>query len=226
MCPGRFSREALSSIRADVGPLVWSAEYQGVPRPAEGNRFKRHWFRIVDAVPVEARRVRYWDKAGSTDSGDFTVGVLMAEHEGRYYVEDVMRGQWSAHAREAILRQTAELDTQAHGGGVRIWIEQEPGSGGKDSAQASIQNLAGFAVSAERVSGDKLVRAEPLAAQAEAGNVVLVRGAWNGAYLDELGAFPNGTHDDQVDASSGAFNKLALGVRVGLQAARVTESPF
>jgi predicted phage terminase large subunit-like protein len=57
-------------------------------------------------------------------------------------------------------------------------------------------------------------RADPLAAQWQAGNVKLVRGAWNKAYLDEMEAFPAGSHDDQVDASSGAFNKLALAQQI------------
>jgi len=125
--------------------------------------------------------------------------------DGFYLIEDVVRGQWSALERERILRQTAELD----GPGVAIWIEQEPGSGGKESAEASVRSLAGFTVHAEPVTGAKDVRAMPFAAQCEAGNVRLVRGAWNGAFIDELMSFPSGTHDDQVDAAAGAFNKLA-----------------
>src|SRR5262249_54039895 len=84
----------------------------------------------------------------------------------------------------------------------------DPGSAGKEVAEDKVKMLAGFPVHAERVTGDKAVRAEPFAAQAEAGNVRLVRGPWNAAYVDELTAFPNGANDDQVDGSSGAFNKL------------------
>jgi predicted phage terminase large subunit-like protein len=207
LCPSRFSAEALAEIKLDVGSLGWSAEYQGSPTRPEGNRFKRDWFIIVDASPDEATRVRYWDKAGTAGDGDYTVGVLMARVGGIYYVEDVVRGQWSSGERERIIRQTAELDrAQGH---VTAWIEQEPGSSGKDSAEATVRNLAGFDVHVERPTGDKAVRAEPYAAQCEAGNVRLVRGPWNGAYIEELTSFPNGAHDDQVDGSSGAFNKLA-----------------
>jgi phage terminase large subunit-like protein len=49
----------------------------------------------------------------------------------------------------------------------------------------------------------------PLASQWNAGNVKLLRGDWNAAYLSEIASFPFGTNDDQVDASSGAFGKLA-----------------
>ena len=207
LCPERFSEGALEDIQDDVGGVVWTAEYQGTPRQPEGNKFKRHWFPIVNEVPAEARRIRYWDKAGTKDDGDYTTGVLMAEAMGRYFVEDVVRGQWSDLERDRSMRTTAELD----GPEVEIWIEQEGGSGGKDSASATIRNLAGFTVHAETASGNKETRAGPFAAQCEASNVFLKRAHWNAAYINELCAFPNGTNDDQVDGSSGAFNRLALG---------------
>ncbi len=69
--------------------------------------------------------------------------------------------------------------------------------------------LSGYSVFADRVTGSKISRAEPLAAQAEVGNVTLVKSYWNSVFLDELLTFPNGLHDDQVDAASGAFSKLA-----------------
>ena len=72
----------------------------------------------------------------------------------------------------------------------------------------TVKDLAGHNVRAERVTGSKWDRAQPFAAQCEAGNVKLLRGKWNRAYLDELSMFPHAAHDDQVDASSGAFNKV------------------
>ena len=204
--PARFDEVDLERIRTVLGTQSFTALYQQRPTALEGGLFKRGWFDIVQAVPVQVRRVRYWDKAGTDSDGDYTAGVLIAmDGDGLYYVADVVRGQWSALERERIIRQTAELD----GRDVPIWVEQEPGSGGKESAQATIRALAGWTVRAERVTGDKLSRAQPFAAQCEARNVKLVRGAWNAAYLDELTMFPNGRHDDQVDASSGAFAKLA-----------------
>ena len=131
--------------------------------------------------------------------------------DGVIYIEDVVRGQWSSGERNAVMHQTAQLDAHRYQNQVHIWTEQEPGSGGKESAEATIRLLAGYPVHAETVTGSKEVRAEPFAAQAEAGNVRLVRGAWNQDYIDELASFPTGTYKDQADASSGAFNKLALG---------------
>lgn len=209
LCPGRYSLEALQSLKRDVGSLSWHALYQGVPRAPEGNRFKRSWFKFVEFAPYKASRVRYWDRAATEGGGDHTVGVLMAFADGTYYVEDMVRGQWSSGARDNVIRETAEGDSARYNHSVQTWVEQEPGSSGKDAALAAVRLLAGFSIRADKVTGSKEVRADPLAAQAEAGNVCLVRGPWNGAYLDELCAFPNGTHDDAVDASSGAFAQLA-----------------
>jgi predicted phage terminase large subunit-like protein len=189
-----------------LGSYAFEALYQGHPSPPGGGMFQRDWFTIVNAAPSDAARCRYWDKAGTEGGGDWSCGVKIArDNDGTFYIEDVVRGQWSALQRERIMRQTAEMD----GGNVSIGLEQEPGSGGLESAQSSVRNLAGFPVYAEKVTGEKQVRAMPFAAQCEARNVKLVKGNWNGAYIEELASFPYGSHDDQVDASSGAFAKLA-----------------
>jgi predicted phage terminase large subunit-like protein len=204
--PERFDEVDLARIRATLGSYYFTSLYQQRPAPAEGDIFRRSWFSVVDAHPATADRVRYWDKAGTEGGGAHTAGVLMSRVDDLYHIEDVVRGQWSALEREMVIRQTAEAD----GKSVAVWVEQEPGSGGKESAEATVRNLAGFIVHAERVTGDKVTRARPFAAQAEAGNVRLVRGGWNAAFLDEAITFPNGKFKDQIDAASGAFNKLAV----------------
>lgn len=208
--PSRFDEDDLERIRAVLGTPSFTALYQQRPTPPEGGMFKRQWFEIVGAAPRQATRVRAWDKAGSDDTGDYTVGVLLArDTDGVFYVEDVVREQLSDLGREKTIKVTADAD-KAKYGNVKIWIEQEGGSGGKDSARLTIRNLAGHEVRKERPTTDKALRAGPFAAQCEAENVKLVAGAWNTAYLNELAGFPYGAHDDQVDASSLAFNKLAL----------------
>jgi len=176
----------------------------------DGNIFKREWFTgtLPERPAFLSQWVRYWDKAGTQDGGDYTAGVLMGKAGSLFYVLDVVRGQWSPAKRIEMIKQTTQMDAQMCPR-YSIWQEQEPGSGGKESALATIADLAGYDVHAETVTGSKVVRANPFAAQAEVGNVKLIAGAWNAAYIDELCAFPNGPHDDQVDASSGAFNKLA-----------------
>lgn len=175
----------------------------------EGGMFRREWFRVVEAGPKRASRIRYWDKAGTADGGAYTAGVLMAADDDAFFVDDVVRGQWSSGDRNKIMLQTTQAD-RAKYGQVTTWVEQEPGSGGKESAELTIRMLAGFPVYAERVTGSKEDRARPFAAQCQAGNVSLVNGPWVSNYLDEIAAFPAGRYKDQVDASSGAFNKLAL----------------
>jgi predicted phage terminase large subunit-like protein len=174
----------------------------------EGDMFKRGPVTIIKEAPASMIRwIRYWDKAGTEGGGDWTAGVLMCKCGREYIVLDVVRGQWSAAQRKQIMHQTAQLDAAQYPA-VEIWVEQEPGSSGKESAENTIADLAGFSVFAETSTGSKVIRANPLSAQWEVGNVKLLEGAWNKTYLDEMAAFPNGVHDDQVDASSGAFAKL------------------
>ena len=90
-----------------------------------------------------------------------------------------------------------------------VSIPQDPGQAGKDQAQSIVRDLAGYNARSSTESGDKATRADPLAAQAEAGNVDVLQGEWNGPFFDELGVFPNGAFDDQVDGASRAFNALA-----------------
>ena len=69
--------------------------------------------------------------------------------------------------------------------------------------------LLGFNFHAVRSTGDKVTRAGPLSSCSERRNVLLVRGNWINAFLDEAEVFPEGEHDDQIDASSNALNTLA-----------------
>jgi predicted phage terminase large subunit-like protein len=209
LCPERYTLERLLKIAKRIGQYFWGALYQQWPRPREGNFFKRAWFsQFVDAIPAGVKRVRYWDKAGAAEGkGDYTVGLLMAwDQEGYFYIEDVVRGQWTAHTRNKTIRATAELDKQTYGK-VITFIEQPPGLA-KESTDEVIRLLAGFSVYADRVSANKEERAEPFKAQCEAGNVRIKRAPWNKAYIDELCNFPTGANDDQVDGSSGGFNRL------------------
>jgi predicted phage terminase large subunit-like protein len=209
--PEAFPPDTVAQLKRDLGGLRAAGQLQQRPVPLEGGMFKRLWLsRVVDEPPEGAQWLRFWDLAATPNGGDYSAGVLMGRSlEGAYYVADVRRGQWSADERNRIMRQTAEADRQRFGDGAQVGFELQPGSAGKESGEFLIRYLAGFNVYAERSTGGKDVRAMPLAAQCEAGNVFLVRGEWNAAYVDELCAFPNGQKDDQVDGSSGAFNRLA-----------------
>ncbi len=206
LCPERYPLARLQRMRRRIGEFFFGALFQQRPRPRDGGMFSGS-LAFVDAVPVGVTRVRYWDKAGAAPGkGDWTVGVLLAHLDGITYIEDVVRGQWQAHERNKKIKETAELDRAR--GKVTHWIEQPPGLG-KEATDAVIALLQGFVVYADPVKGDKVERAEPFAAQWQASNVKLVRAEWNRVYLEELRSFPTGKNDDQVDGSSGGYNKLA-----------------
>lgn len=207
--PVRLSRPILKELEANLGQYGYAGQVGQNPVPPGGGMFKTDHFQILTSSinPVnKIKTVRYWDKAGTADGGAYTVGVKMTLLKGgRFLVEDVKRGQWSSEERERIIKQTAEAD----GRNVTVMIEQEPGSGGKESAENTIKNLVGFVCRKDRPSGDKVYRADPLSVQVNNGNVLLLSARWNDKYIDEFKFFPFGTYKDQVDASSGAFNFLA-----------------
>lgn len=206
-----LDRTAYMATLAYLDPLTrqqlldgnWDAE-------VEGELFRREWFPIVEHGPRDGRVVRYWDLAataprpGATDP-DWTVGGKVLCQRGQYWVLDVRRIRTTPKGVDDLVAQTAKED----GKGVEIHIEQEGGASGKlviDRFQRDV--LPGYPVSGHPPSGDKVTRARPASSAAEAGNVLLVRGPWITPFLDELGLFPYGDHDDQVDVLSGAVAVL------------------
>lgn len=208
--PELKSKEFLLERKQLLTNAGWQSIYQQNPIIEGGGFFPVEQFDYVERQPAKTKvrkSIRYWDKAGTEGDGMFSAGVLMEElHDNTFVVSNVVRGQWGALQREARIRQTAEMDNRDRR--VEVWIEREPGSGGKESAENTVRNLRGFVVKIDLVTGPKETRAEPYAAQVQAGNVKLVRAEWNREYLSELEVFPNGKYKDQVDASGGAFNKL------------------
>lgn len=181
----------------------WNIRYQA------GAIFRREHFRMVEAIPAgPRRRVRYWDRAATEKGGDYTVGALLSiGNHNDIVIEDIVRGQWSPGGVEKTITATATRD----GKDVAVWLEQEPGASGVADVQYLIRQLIGYNAYANKKTGSKLDLAKPFAAQVEAGNVSVLRRPWAELLLRELEAF-DGTgsgHDDQVDACSGAFNKLS-----------------
>jgi predicted phage terminase large subunit-like protein len=211
--PELKSIEFLRKQREPMTQAGWESVYQQNPIIVGGGLFPVEKF----GEPLKARpdrsqikkSIRYWDKAGTQGDGAYTAGVRLDWlKEGGFVVSDVVRGQWSFYEREQRIKQTAAMDN-AEGQSCDIWVEQEPGSGGKESAERTVLNLAGYNVFRDRVKGDKELRAEPYAAQVQAGNIRLVASQrWNRDFLDEHETFPNGKYKDQVDAAGGAFAKL------------------
>jgi predicted phage terminase large subunit-like protein len=122
----------------------------------------------------------------------------------------IERFRKSAGGRDESIRTTAREDRARYQNiPYAIRVEQEPGSSGKDAGQAIVRYLDGYDVRSVPVSGDKETRARPFASQAEVGNVRMVVGGWNKAFLDEAIGFPLGKFDDQIDAVSLAYTSLA-----------------
>ncbi len=183
-------------------------------RPAGGLYFKANQAPIVSVVPDKIISIcRAWDLAATEQtpqnkSPDKTAGVLMARlRNGQFIVLDVFTGCLNASGVRQAVRSIAMQDRINYRCN-NIHIPQDPGQAGKEQAQSYVGFLAGFNVQTERVNGSKINRAEPFASQWQQGNILLLRGDWNKPYTNELSSFPDGLHDDLVDASADAFNYL------------------
>jgi len=218
--PIRMPWAVLKDMEADLGQYGFAGQVGQNPTPPSGGMFKIDKFIMIDKLPSEVnfvKTVRYWDKAGTDElvskDPDYTVGVKMSLlKSGKYIVHDVVRGRWESQEREAKIKDVAEAD----GPSVIVWVEQEPGSGGKESAQATIRNLAGYSAHRESPVGNKIARADTLSVQVNEGNVMLLKGEWNAPYKTEIGFFPFSKHKDQTDATSGAFRALGNSKNAGM----------
>lgn len=190
---------------------TWGALCQQLPRPADGNLFKPDMMSVVEAIPAGCRItwVRGWDVAATEGGGDYTAGpkigrISGGEHNGKFIVVDVIRGQWGPDNRDRIMKNAAIADGRTSFQDY----PQDPGAAGLSQVVQWVKNVPGYPIKFGPESGDKETRASPYAAQVNVGNVILLAGEWNRAYKEELRAFPSGTFDDQVDGSSRAFNRL------------------
>lgn len=223
-----LDREAYEKSLAKLDPITrrrlregdWSIKDMGL-------LFQRSWFEAVTAYPGGMYAVRYWDKAASqkmrgTDPA-YTAGILMAtKGDGIFYLLDIQHLQGTPKMVQDLIKQTAFIDRARTDHGflksVHIYQEQEPGSAGVDVIDHYTREvLVGFPFFADKVTGSKVDRASSYSSAAEAGNIKIFIGSLDGSqagvrdidgYLDELEAFPEGTHKDRVDASTGAFNML------------------
>lgn len=226
LCPELHTEEEYRALRDGkfgdgIGamlPALFAALYQGKPLREGSGLFSRSWVRILDLPPaLYSARVRYWDLAASkTRAGraksldrDYAVGTLgMRTREERYVIEHVERLRGTAQDVDQAILRCAERD----GHRVPIRIEKEPGSSGELYAAYLTRRLAGWSVTFVPSTGDKETRFRPFASQCQAGNVEIVRAAWNDPWFAELEvAFAGAPHDDQADSASGAFAALCGG---------------
>ena len=175
-------------------------------KPSAGLYFQKGYFEIIDAIPQTREKIRYWDRAATkkteTNDPDFTVGIKLEKDANNIlYITDIVRIQDSPLGVQTVIKNTAIRD----GVNVRIGIEEDPGQAGISEAEHLTRFLQGFNVKRNRVTKDKVTRAMPVSAQAEAGNIKVLRAPWNDEFFKELENFPEGAHDDQIDSLSGSF---------------------
>jgi len=218
----RLPRPVLKEYRARLGEYGYAGQVLQNPSPPGGGMFKRPYFnKRVKAAPWNCERILAVDRASTQDGGCYSALVLMAkDHEGNFYVEHCVHGQWEPQERNRQIKAEALRCRSRYGPNHQpvIYIEAERGSTGLESFQNIVRMLAGFIVKEDQPTGSKDVRAEPWSTACSAGIVSVVEdGTWNvEGYIEEHCLFrPDaavkrlGKWKDQVDASSMAFNLLA-----------------
>lgn len=178
----------------------------------KGNMFKRDWFPVVESAPAYRRRCRFWDMAASEQTKrnkepDYTVGALVSEDKGIFYIEDIVRVRKTTKQTEELQYTCARQD----GYSTMVREEQEPGSSGVSVIDNKLRIIfKGYDYRGIRSTGSKADRASPMSAAAERGHICIVKGCRNvDDFFNEAESFPGGIHDDMVDAVSGAFNQLS-----------------
>lgn len=202
--PEKHNSEALRRMEK-AKPYVFAGQYRQRPSPPDGGVIKPDMMTIVDAMPTNVVEwCRGWD-LGASEGGDYTAGGKVGRlSDGRYIIANVVREQFATDKRDTLIKTTAKNDGLL----LKQSLPQDPGQAGKSQVLAFAKLLAGHNVHFSPESGDKVVRATPLASQINAGNVLMLKGAWNDAFKDECRLFPNGKFDDQVDSVSRGFNGL------------------
>jgi predicted phage terminase large subunit-like protein len=200
--PERESREALEAIKAEVGSLLFSAQYQQQPVPAEGNLIKRSWFPAYDALPAgpsATRIVQSWDVAMMTSGhNDYSACSTWLLHKNDAHLVHVYRGRLEyPDLRRKVIGLAAE-----HRATTVLIEDAGPGMNLLQDFRATMPSGMTRPIGV-KPEGSKVDRMAAQSAKIEAGHVYLPKSAaWLGEFLTELLSFPNGRHDDQVDSVS------------------------
>lgn len=185
-------------------------------KPARKDYWDRDRLQSREGLPLAhevVSRVRAWD-FGATSDGDWTVGARLALlSSGLVVIEDVLRFRGDPSVVRARFGATALADIELDARCVQV-IPQDPGQAGVDQVASYQREFPQIEIRARRPTGDKATRFGPVSARALAGNLAIVRAAWNDALHNELESFPDDTNDDQADALSDAFAELSTPRRV------------
>lgn len=216
--PDRYGEVELADLEESMGAYAAAAQLQQRPAPREGGMVQANWIIPIsaDAVPAKVeKRVRWWDLAASVNKRqdpDYTAGALVSIRSGIYYIEDIVRLRGTPYQVEQAVLATATRDPE----GTLIYMEQEGGAGGLNTIDHYAREvLVGWPFRGMRSTGSKEKFVETLSAAMQAGNVKMVKGTWNAPFVEECTTFPNGRHDDMIDAVSKACSLMRKTKRIG-----------
>jgi predicted phage terminase large subunit-like protein len=203
--PERYNVDALEQIRKAIGPRDWSALYQQNPVSDEGDYFSRDMIRYYDFDEIDTSHLNYycaWDLAiGQRDRNDYSVGIVVGVDEyDTLYVVDVVRGKYDGFELVEQILDLYETWRPSIVGIERGHIEMALGPFLQKRTRERGLNEAYFK-DLKVGKRDKEARARAIQGRMQQGMVYFPKDAiWTGPMVAELLRFPNGTHDDQVDA--------------------------
>jgi len=197
--PERYPIEVLEKIRSSIGGRAFESLYQGSPTIAGGQIIKREWWRYFGEFPHFIRKLHSWDTAFKDKTqNDYSVCTVWGESQNGYYLLDVWRGRVEFPELKRVAVALYERDIPD------VVIVEDKASG--QSLIQELQRNTRIPVLPVKVDINKVARANSATPLIEAGRVFLPENApWLFDYIEELSAFPNATHDDQVDSTTQAL---------------------
>jgi predicted phage terminase large subunit-like protein len=210
--PVRYDAESLARLEAQMLELGGSdailAQLEQSPKVGTGSKFLLEWLPVIQPHEVPADVPlghRGWDWAsgeGATADRTADARVARSPTTRKFFLWDTHAMRGGPGAVDAFVRRRHAEDPPS----LHWSIPRDPGATGRLFASYVVGELAvGRYVTSSAETQSKQARADPLAAQAEHGNFVIVaHPGWELARA-ELVDFPFGKHDDLVDAITRAF---------------------
>ncbi len=203
--PEQYDEKALEAIKASVGSYVWAALYQQRPQPAQGQIFRREWWKFYRQAPFPFDEIiQSWDMAfKETNTSDFVVGQVWGRKGANKYLLDQVRDRMDFPTTIQAVRALSAKWPQAH---AKLVEDKANGPAVIATLKKEISGLIPV-----EPQGSKEARANAVSPQVEAGNVYLPDPSiapWVHDFIEECVAFPKGAHDDQVDAMTQALLRL------------------